>query len=116
MQLVTNKIWPMTWIILQKQKAHEALIKILQLQGSVDALKILPFSRIVLVCDLRKLCVSFVGIYRVAKEPRLDEWTRRAEICDTLQEPVGSLSSAFIFLSTLFFTTIVLFTIERSCH
>ncbi|XP_074581527.1 uncharacterized protein LOC141838040 [Curcuma longa] len=52
---VTN-IWHIP-LLLKKQKAHEALIKILQLQG-------------------------------IAKEPRLGEWTRRAEICDTLQDPV----------------------------
>nr|XP_009393080.1 PREDICTED: CTP synthase-like [Musa acuminata subsp. malaccensis] len=52
---VTN-IWHIP-LLLKKQRAHEALIKVLDLQ-------------------------------RVAKEPMLEEWMRRAEIYDTLQDPV----------------------------
>ncbi|KAG6524731.1 hypothetical protein ZIOFF_014669 [Zingiber officinale] len=52
---VTN-IWHIP-LLLKKQKTHEALIELLQLQG-------------------------------IAKQPWLDDWTRRAEICDTLQDPV----------------------------
>ncbi|WOL03168.1 hypothetical protein Cni_G11888 [Canna indica] len=51
-----SNIWHIP-LLLKEQRAHEALIKVLQLQG-------------------------------FAKEPVLDEWTRRAETCDTLQDPV----------------------------
>ncbi|KAG6483691.1 hypothetical protein ZIOFF_060343 [Zingiber officinale] len=51
-----SNIWHIP-LLLKKQKAHEALIEVLQLKG-------------------------------FAKEPQLDEWTRRANICDTLQDPV----------------------------
>lgn len=51
-----SNIWRIP-LLLRDQKAHEAILKGLNLQG-------------------------------VAGEPRLDEWTTRAEICDSLQNPV----------------------------
>ncbi|KAL2935769.1 CTP synthase [Bienertia sinuspersici] len=58
--IVTLYDVPNIWhipLLLRDQKAHEAILKNLNLSG-------------------------------VAKEPVLDEWTRRAELCRTLHEPV----------------------------
>ncbi|XP_077226960.1 CTP synthase family protein [Tasmannia lanceolata] len=51
-----SNIWHIP-LLLRDQKAHEAILKVLNLHG-------------------------------VARKPLLDEWTRRAELCDMLQEPV----------------------------
>ncbi|CAL8149873.1 unnamed protein product [Prunus armeniaca] len=51
-----SNIWHIP-LLLRDQKAHEAIFKVLNLQG-------------------------------LTREPELDEWTSRAEICDMLHEPV----------------------------
>ncbi|XP_066361762.1 uncharacterized protein [Miscanthus floridulus] len=58
---VTN-IWHIP-LLLRDQKAHEAILKVLDLQ-----------------------CVG-----KVAREPQLSEWTERASRCDRLKTPVGLL-------------------------
>uniref|UniRef100_A0A803MFM3 CTP synthase n=1 Tax=Chenopodium quinoa TaxID=63459 RepID=A0A803MFM3_CHEQI len=58
--IVTLYDVPNIWhipLLLRDQKAHEAILKVLNLNG-------------------------------VAKEPVLDEWTRRAQLCSMLQQPV----------------------------
>lgn len=51
-----SNIWHIP-LLLKDQKAHDAILKVLDLQG-------------------------------VAREPNLDEWTNRAELCDSLHDPV----------------------------
>lgn len=40
-------------------------------------------------------------MYRMTQEPDLKEWTRRAESCDMLHEPVGSPKQISILLSMI---------------
>ncbi|CAI0546161.1 unnamed protein product [Linum tenue] len=61
--IVTLYDVPNIWhipLLLRDQKAHEAILRVLNLHG----------------------------YYSVAKEPDLREWTARAELCDALHEPV----------------------------
>ncbi|RZR73614.1 hypothetical protein BHM03_00026438 [Ensete ventricosum] len=53
---------------------------------------------LLLMVDFSYFSLFFVfELYRFAKEPMLEEWMRRAEICDALQDPVN----VFCYLTDL---------------
>ncbi|KAJ8440380.1 hypothetical protein Cgig2_012816 [Carnegiea gigantea] len=60
-------------LLLRDQKAHEAIFRVLNLSGFVE-----------------NSLIFGLFLSRLAREPVLDEWTGRAELCDKLHEPVGS--------------------------
>ena len=87
----------------QDQKAHEAILKVLNLER-VDRL-VLNYlvSMFSAICDIA-LCqkVIFYNISSIAREPKLDEWVARATILDTLHDTVSVFSSVSPFLEEIF--------------
>lgn len=81
-----NDYWLLSLFWKQDQKAHVAILKVLNLQRFVYKLSAVVF------CDFNYWREYFVLISlfcSVTKEPDLKEWTARAELCDKLHKPVS---------------------------
>ena len=86
---IVNHKW---FYFLQDQKAHEAILKVLDLQWYVIGPKYYKLIWMALFLEyLHVLFLLACSVGKVPREPKLAEWTDRASKCDKMKTPVSFL-------------------------